>query len=61
MQYMIDDLLEKEIMETWREGPRIGKNGQFGCQEPAVWQNIEEEEDLAALDKQYADNNAKGT
>ena len=58
---MIDDPLEKEIMETWREGPRIGKNGQFGCQGPALQRNTVKEEDLAALDKQYADNNAKGT
>ena len=30
-------------VETWREGPRIGKHGQSGCLRPAVWKNTEEE------------------
>ena len=31
-------------MEISREGPRIGKSGEFGYQGPAVWHNTEEEE-----------------
>ena len=37
----IYNLLENE---RYGEGPRTGKNGEFGCQGPAVWQNTEEEE-----------------
>ena len=29
-------------METGREKPKTGKDGEFGCQGPAVWQNTEE-------------------
>jgi len=34
-------------MDTFKEGQKIGTNLEFGCQEPVVWQEPEEEKEDA--------------
>ena len=38
----------------YHKDPRIGKNGEFGCQGPAVRQNTEEEGEVLKLFLEYS-------